>query len=238
MTNNSTGICNGKVNETWGQTYNGLQVVNDRPGYYTWTVSGANFGNALGTVILNGRSVPILAWTNTSLKIDPSGAQFNPQQPWNWGPMCTTLVIKTATGQQVSRGVSVVPAISTLIYGQCTYGAAYERNIMGLAPVLRPYDNPRSIDVNWVPQRGDQLVWSVSSLGCNHTAVITSVSRTISGNQTVYNLTIYQMNADNHNSVSTFNTTFAVTRQANGQLKIIVFPKFSTNSPGASGYDF
>ena len=237
MTNDNTGISNGKINETWGQTYNGLRVVNDTPGYYPWTVSGTNFGATKGTVTLNGRSVSIVQWTNTSITVDASGAQFNPQQPWNWGPMCTTLVVKTASGQQVTQGVNVAPAISTLIYGQCTFGAAYQRKLMGLAPVLSPYANATSIDVNWVPQRGDQLVWSVPSLGCKHTAVITNVSKTVSGNQTVYNLTIYQWNADNHNSVSTFNTMFAITRQSNGQLKVSAFPKCYCNGPDAYGYD-
>ena len=237
VTNNSTGICNGKVNETWGQTYNGCQVVNNTPGNYFWTITGTNFGSARGTVTLNGRSVPIRAWNNTSIQIEPSGAQFNPQQPWNWGPTCTTLVVKTVTGQQAVQGVNVVPALSGLIYGQCTYGAACERMLMGMSPILQPYANPRQIDANWVPQRGDQLVWSVPSLGCKHTAVITSVCKTVSGNQTFYNLTIFQMNADNHNSVSTFNTTFAVSRLANGQLQISLLPKFTLNGPDAYTYD-
>ena len=59
VTNNSTGICNGKVNETWGQTYNGCQVVNNTPDKYFWTITGTNFGSTWGTVTLNGRSVPI-----------------------------------------------------------------------------------------------------------------------------------------------------------------------------------
>ena len=97
--------------------------------------------------------------------------------------------------------------------------------MMGLTPVLQPYANPRQIDVNWVPQRGDQLVWNVPSLGCQHTAVVTGVGKTVSGNQTIYNLTIYQMNADLRNSVSTFQTTFTVTRQPNGQLVVSTLPE-------------
>ncbi len=237
VTNNSTGVCNGRVNETWGQTYNGCLVANNTPGTYPWTISGTNFGSSWGTVTLNGRSVPILAWSNTSIQINVSGAQFNPQQPWNWGPTCSNLVVTTATHRQVSQGVNVVPALSGLIYGQCTYGAAYERTAMGLSPILQPYNNPPQIGTNWVPQRGDQLVWNVPSLGCQHTAVITNVSKTVSGNQTVYSLTIYQMNADLRNSVSTFQTTFTVTRQPNGQLTVSASPKFSANSPGAGWYD-
>jgi len=101
----------------------------------------------------------------------------------------------------------------------------------------QPYANPAPIIANWVPQRGDQLVWKVPSLGCQHTAVITNVSKTVIGSQTVYNLTIYQSNADNHNSISTFQTSFAVARLANGQLAVSLLPKFSANSPTASGYD-
>ena len=44
VTNNSTGVCNGRVNETWGQTYNGCLVANNTPGCYPWTISGTNFG--------------------------------------------------------------------------------------------------------------------------------------------------------------------------------------------------
>ena len=90
---------------------------------------------------------------------------------------------------------------------------------------------------SWVPQRGDQLVWSVASTGGKHTGVITSVSKTVSGNQTVYSLVISQMNANCDNRVTTFNTTFTVTRQKNGTLIVSALPKFSTNSSGAYGYD-
>ena len=190
---------------------------------------------AQGTVTLNGRTVPIVpnGWGNSSITINPSGAQFDAQQPWNWGPMCTTLVIRTTAGQQVTQAMTVAPAISGLIYGQCTYWVAYERHTMGLSPFASPYNNANPIGSNWVPQRGDQLVWHVQSTGGNHTAVITSVSKTVTSNQTVYSLTLSQMNEDCRNSVTTFVTTFVVTKQVgNGSLVASALPKFSNNSAG------
>jgi len=77
----------------------------------------------------------------------------------------------------------------------------------------------------------------VASTGGKHRGVITSVSKTVSGNKSVYNLTISQMNANCDNKVTTFNTTFTVTRQTNGALVVSILPKFSTNSSGAYGYD-
>lgn len=237
------GISNGLVKEPYGITWNGFRVVNDTTAYYHWTVNGSGFGTAQGTVTLNGRSVPILAWSPTSITIAPSGAQFSadPTKPWNWQPAPhspnATLTIKTAglTGMQVSKGMDVVPAISEYIYGQCTYGAAYERYVLGKSPFSPTYSGYTSFSTNWVPQRGDQLVWIWNNGSNTHTAVITGVSKTVSGNKTTYTLTLYEWNLHSQNEVSTATTTFSLTKQANGQFVVTTFPWCATNaSPPAN----
>jgi hypothetical protein len=251
--NSSAGISNGLIEESAGTTWNGYHVVNDTTGYCPWTVTGTGFGTVQGTVTLNGRSVNVLSWSSTSIKIDPSGALFNPTQPWNWSPVSTTLTIKTATGMQVSQAVKVAPAISGLAYGQCTFGAAYERKVLNpnWTVFSSPYNSP-NINASWTPKVGDQLFWKwyatpSSTVLSQHTAVITYVSppvTTVSGKQTTttYTLKLYQWNLDSNNGIDTTETTtFSITKQANGQVVVTALPRFRTGSTFTAwtliGYD-
>lgn len=147
------GIYNGLVAMDCGKTWNGYRVVNDRTGTYPWKLSGQNFGSAVGTVTLGGQVVRITAWQPTSITIDPT-------LPWYSGRLLTTLRVRTATGLVVSQGVSVVPAISSRIYGQCTHFVAYRRKQMGLQPSPTAFGGYSAITASYVPKRGDQYQWN------------------------------------------------------------------------------
>jgi surface antigen len=218
---------------TVGRRWNGYFAVNDQRGLYTWTIAGSNFGNTRGQVRLAGRDVPILAWSNTQIRIDPSGAQINPSTPWNWQPMSATLVVRTSTGQEASRSVDIVPAIRSRIYEQCTWHVARRRIEMGLQPSPTAYGQYTAFSASWVPRAGDQLKWGgTPAAGGVHQAIIERVSGpVISGKVKTYTITLSQYNAGGHNEFNTFTTTFQVTGQTVTQL-----PKFRTGGVNATGY--
>jgi hypothetical protein len=232
-----TGITDGCIDMTWGKTYNGLRVVNDKAGVYRWTLTGRNFGPATtqfpaakGTVRLNGRAVPIVSWTDTEIVCDPSGAQINPTVPWNWGPMCTTLQVVRCDGRSVSMAVNICPSVNGVIYGQCVFYTMIRRAQMsGNYPIYYPFTSFNLIGAGWVPQRGDLLCWTG---GIPHQVIIESVQRTVNGNRIIYTLGISQQNADLKNGISTFTTFFVVTNTG----VVMQRPQFANGSATATGW--
>ena len=211
-----------------GDTYNGGRVVNDQPGTYFWEVSGSNFGNAKGTIQLGQTAVPaasLTEWTPTRIK-------FFPTVPYNSGPMCTVLTITTSAGLAVKMGVSIVPAIRTRIYGQCTWQVALARLNAGKQPSpvaypVSPEPNqppaPGKAPQGWtfitgdyIPQAWDQLEWNGL-----HTAIITTVSGpTSSGGITTWKVTVLEANADCKNGIKSSPSSFQV-QVTNGKKSII-----------------
>ncbi len=240
-TYDSAGLTNGLVDMSEGTTWNRYRAVNDHlesdgTSLFYWVINGRNFGSARGDVLLAGRQVPIGSWSDTRIVIYPSGQQLNPSRPWDWSPQCTTLTVRTNHGT-VAQGVNVVPAISTRIFQQCAWWVARRRIEMGLAPSPGAYANYTAFTPSWVPQRGDQLKWGgTAASGGYHTAIIESVSVQVSGNVTTYRLHISQYNVNRDNQYTEFDTTFQVTRQANGIKVVTQAPTFRKNGPGATGY--
>lgn len=230
ITNADSGISNGLVNCPLGTNYNGTRAVNDQPGMYPWTITGQNFGNQPGTVTLAGRTVPIIRWTNTSITIDPSGAQINPNASWNWGAMCTTLAIRRSDGRTASVAINISNAISSRLEGQCTQYVAWYRRSMGLQPSPFAYGGYTAFAVTYRPQRGDQLQWQVGQ--GKHAGIIDYVGAPVTINgRTNYPIRVAQRNAACTNQITTFDTSFAI----QGGM-IVALPKFSTNSGGALSY--
>jgi hypothetical protein len=228
------GITNGVVDMSIGKAYNGLRVINDEPGKYSWTIYGTNFGTKQGQVTIAGRTVAVTKWSNTQIIIAPTGAAINPRQPWSWGPMCTTTAIYTSNGTAF-YGVNIAPAIRTRIYGQCTWWVAYRRLIFGKLPSPSAYNVGLSLTPAWEPEVGDQLQFPLN--GFNHTAIIEDVIRNTSPTFIRYSIRISQYNATGRNEYGQFNTTFTVTRTSTGARgSIIEWPKFSTNGAAASRY--
>jgi hypothetical protein len=200
-TNNASGITKGRVDMSCGGTYNGYYVVNDQTGSYHWIILGSNFGTTPGRVTLAGRVAPIAAngWSPTRIEVSPT-------VPYNWGPMSTSLTISTSNGT-INKGVSIVPAVRTRIFGQCTWHVAVTRLNMGKQPSSSAYGGYSSITSSYVPQRGDQLQFSGS--GGKHAAIITGVGGpTQSGGITKWTLTVSEVNYDCKNSLRTYITTF------------------------------
>ncbi|MBI2479304.1 MAG: hypothetical protein HYV60_11915 [Planctomycetia bacterium] len=236
-TNTDAGIVNGTVQMDVGQAWNGYRVVNDRRGTYTWTLSGSNFGSRRGEVFLAGRSVPVRSWNDRSIVIDPSGEQIHPGSPHNWGPMSTTLVVRRSDGREAGQGVSIVPAIRTRVFEQCTWHVAKRRIEMGLTPSASAYGNYRELDARWTPRVGEQLKWGgTAARGGYHTAIIEGVERVNAPNETTYRLTISQYNARGRNEFSTFETTFRVGLRNNRPVTVLERPAFQWGGAAASGY--
>jgi hypothetical protein len=226
-TSAAAGVQNGLVNMSIGTAWNDYRAVNDQPGLYTWTINGTNFGTQRGEIRLAGQVVPVISWSNTSIRIDPSGAQFNAAQPWNWAPRNAALQITTAAGASVSQNVDVAPAIRSRVYGQCTWHVARRRLEMGLTPSPSAYGGYTAISPAWVPRAGDQLQWSGT-----HTAIIESVSApVVHGDLRIYWLTISQYNGTGSNEYGTFQTPFAVRGN-----RIEFSPSFRHNGAGATSY--
>jgi hypothetical protein len=185
-----------------GSNYNDDRVVNDTPGVYPWTVYGKNFGNAMGTATLNGQAVRITSWQSATITLDPT-------MPWPAGGVSTSLRIRTATGLEAVQYEQVIPAISSRIYGQCTYWVAFQRKWMGLLPSPTAYGGYSVITSKYVPKAGDQYQWTWS--GGKHTAIALRVTGPVSMNGAlVYSLTVDEMNADCRNGQKPFPATFAV----------------------------
>lgn len=232
IANVDSGISNGLVAipAGLGTNLNGSRAVNDQAGVYPWTLNGQGFGNQAGSVTLAGRSVPVVSWTNTTITINPTGAQINPAQPWNWGAMSTTLAVRTSDGRTVSQGLGISNALRTRLEGQCTQYCAFYRLSMGLQPSATAYGGYAPFAANYVPRRGDQYQWAVGQ--GKHCGMVDSVGAPVTVNgTTTFSIRIAQRNADARNSFSTFDTTFAV---RNGV--IVALPKFSNNSASATSY--
>lgn len=248
ITNSDSGIANGLVQEPLGHLYDGYRVVNDEPGFATWTITGAGFGTTVGVVTLNGQTVPPTTtngkpnWSDTSIGINPSGIQINAADHWNWpspvtaAPVSTKLIIRTANGQTFSTDVQVVPAIKTRVYGQCPWWVAFRRKEMHLTLSPSAYGGYTAISGAWQPHVGEQLafIWTKNGTQFKHQAIIETVGPAVTvGQTTTYALTISQYNANVDNQKTTFDTTFSVKR-ANGSNTVTALPKFSTSSVGAS----
>ena len=202
VTISDAGISDGMAAMDCGQSYNGYRVVNDAPGVYPWTVSGANFGPSKGgTVTLNGQPVPVINWQTTAIKLDPT-------LPWGSTAGSMLLQIRTAAGSQVTKSVLVAPAISTRIYGQCTYLVALIRHQMMKTPSSTAYGGYSALTASYVPRAGDQYQWTWS--GGKHAAIATAVSSSQKAGVVTYAVTIQEMNVDCKNGTDNFVAQFAV----------------------------
>ncbi|MCD9189628.1 MAG: IPT/TIG domain-containing protein [Pyrinomonadaceae bacterium] len=220
VTNSSSGISNGRVSMSCGASWNGNFVINDKPSVYQITINGNNFGTTRGTVTIAGRNAPILSWSNTTIKIDPT-------LDWWASPMSAVLRISTASGTYLNWGIDVVPAISSRIYGQCTYHVAYQRKQMGMQPSPTAYGGYTAIAGNYIPRRGDQYQWGSG----DHTGIVTAVSAPVSssGGIKTWNITISEQNADCRNGLKTYTAQFQ-TKTVNGITTVMIYPKSSVSS--------
>jgi hypothetical protein len=217
-----SGISNGKVSMTCGQTANGNYAINDQVGVYPLTIYGNNFGSARGAVSIAGRNSPILSWSNTAIKIDPT-------LDWWANPMSAVLKITTSSGSVLNSGINIVPAISSRIYGQCTYRVALTRKQLGLQPSPSAYGGYTTISSSYVPRAGDQYQWG----GGSHTGIATGVSGPVAsaGGIKTWNITISEQNADCRNGLNTYTAQFQ-TKTVNGSTTVTIKPKSSVTSYG------
>lgn len=219
-TDSSAGITNGLVTMSCGTAYNGGRAVNDKPDAYHWIINGSNFGTTPGSVTLAGRAVPIApnGWSPTRIEMMPT-------VPYTWGPMTTLLTLSTSKGT-VNTGVGIVPAVSTRIFGQCTWYVAMTRLNMGKQPSPTAYGGYSSMTASYVPQRGDQVqFYQLINSSNKHAAIITAVSSPTQINGiTKWTLTVSEMNYDCRHSTRSYTTTFEV---KNGQ--VLQYPKASIN---------
>lgn len=231
VTQTDAGVTNGRADMSIGPNFNGKLVVNDEPGKFTWTIRGSGFGTTSGTVTLYGRTVPVISggWTNTAIKVNVSGAQINPARPWDWAPLSTTLTVKTAAGQTANKGVEIIPAIKTRVFGQCTHQVALRRYQMGMLPSPTAYGGYTGITAAWVPARGNQLQWPVGS--GKHTGIIESVRSATANGVTTYTVTLSQRNARGNNEYNEFSTTFSVRGGS-----VLTTPRFSNSSSQATSF--
>jgi len=231
VTNTNSGITNGRVDESIGTAYNGKLVVNDETGAYPWTIKGTAFGTTPGSVYLYGRKSPVLSWSDTAIKVDVSGAQVNPSQPWNWAGLSTTLRVQTAAGASVDQGVEIVPAVKTRIFGQCAYWVAFRRHQLGMTPSPTAYGGYTTIGTSWVPKKGDQLQFTFD--GGLHSAIIESVTGPTvqSDSTTTYSVTISQLNAAGHNEYSEYTSPFKFRGTS-----VLSKPKFASWGTEATSY--
>ncbi len=206
--------------------YNGYRVINDVAGAYPWTLYGANFGTARGSITLGSMTVPIQSWTATSIRIDPTA-------PYYAVPTSLLLTVRRADGATVSTSVSVAPSIRTRVYKQCTYHVAKRRLEMGRQPSATSYGGYAALE-QWSPMRGDQLHWNGA-----HTAIIESIGLPIAGpfgsGETTIPITISQSNVPCGNGVTSYSTRYKY-RVQNNVRTVLERPKYSANSGGASGY--
>jgi surface antigen len=226
------GINDGKVDMgKCGGGYDGGRAVNNQPNTFFWTLNGSNFGTTKGTIVLAGITVPATAitqWTATTI-------EFYPTVPYNWGPLSTSLSLTTAAGAKTNSGISLIPAIMTRIFGQCTYFVALTRMNAGKQPSTGAYPPGAGwlqITSAYAPQLWDQLVWewSDSSGAHQHTAIITNLSAPVrSGNVTTWTVTIGEMNAACNNLVSSRTSNFQV---QNGTITKTIQTNATTLAPG------
>lgn len=197
ITSTASGVENGLVKMSCGPKYNGGRAVNDTPDTYSWTIVGGNFGSSRGSVTLAGRTVLITSWSSNKIVGYPS-------VPYTSGPMSTTLKVTTVNGT-LSYGVSIVPAIKSRIFGQCTHLVALKRKSLGLSPSTTAYGGYSSFTTSWVPRVGDQLQWNGT-----HTAIIVAVNAYYNNGWSRYNIQVSEQNYDCKNSTRTFWDYFEV----------------------------
>lgn len=197
ITTAAAGVENGLVKQSCGAKYNGSRAVNDTAETYSWTIVGGNFGSSQGSVTLAGRTAKITSWSSTKIVIYPSVL-------YTTGPMSTTLKITTSNGT-VSHGVSIVPAIKTRIFGQCTHHVALKRLSLGLTPSSGAYSGYSPVTTSWVPRVGDQIQWNGT-----HTAIIVAVNAYYNNGWSRYNIQVSEQNYDCKNSTRTFWDYFEV----------------------------
>jgi hypothetical protein len=190
-------VDNGLVTMTCGSKYNGWRAVNDTTDTYSWIIVGDNFGSSQGSVTLAGRSARIASWTANKIIAYPS-------VPYDSGPMSTLLKITTVNGT-LSYGVSIVPAIKSRVFGQCTHHVAYKRKTLGLSVSPTAYGGYSSFSTTYVPRVGDQLQWNGK-----HTAIIVAVNAYYDGGWSRYNIQVSEQNYDCRNSTRTFWDYFEV----------------------------
>lgn len=224
------GILDGVVDmKPCGTQYDGGRAVNNEPSFFYWDLYGTNFGSSKGAIQLGSVPVPassITQWTATYVR-------FYPTVPYNWGPVTTILSITTSAGGTSKTAVSIVPAIKTRIFGQCTWYVALTRLNAGKQPSPTAYPSGggwNQISASYIPQLWDELVWewSDSSGQHKHTAIITGVTKstTIAG---AWAVTITEANAACSNQITSLPSTFQV---QNGTIVKAIHTKAVNLGPG------
>lgn len=216
----AAGVTNGLVSMDCGQAYNGGRAVNDNSDTYAWYINGGNFGSTTGSVTLAGIPCRIVSWSSTRIVVYPS-------VPYYWGPICALLTVRVSSGGSTIYGVSVVPAIRSRIFGQCTHHVALSRINMGRQPSPTAYGGYSAITTSYEPRVGDQMQWQG-----RHTAIITAVNAYYSGGWRRYNVQISERNADCHNGLNVYWDYFEV-GVVNGQTRVTHYIQSSVRSFGS-----
>ena len=229
VTNKDSGINNGRVAMPCGHVYDGLLVLNDQLGTYPWTIRGSNFGSTKGSVQIGSQNAVIKSWSPSIIVADGT-------LPWNSG-LTTIQVAVITSGGKNSLSIGVVPAIRSRIYGQCTWWVARRRLEMGLQPSLGSWSSNVTLDGSYIPQRGDQYVFT-TSFG-KHTAIAESVSggnpvAITGGTRRSWTVNLSQYNASCTNKQGSFSATFQVDT-VSGKKSVTQGIKFSASSQPAIG---
>lgn len=225
--NSDTGVVNGTVRMDIGKKYNGALVINDTAGVYPWTISGGGFGSKIGTVSLNGRSLPVTSWSDSRITVNLSTRDLNSKAPLEFkSDFSHQLKVATKSGKNATRTVWWVPAVEGRIFGQCTWYVAWKRKAAGLG--ILSYRGYATMAPTWRPAELQGLKWGVSY----HNALIERVEalKDNRGKLTgAYRLTIGEFNAGRANAYSQYEVTV---NPAKGQ-----YPGASyKNGDKASGY--
>ena len=123
--------------------------------------------------------------------------------------------------------MSVVPAIKSRIFGQCTHHVALTRINMGRQPSPAAYGGYSTMTTSYEPRVGDQLQWRG-----RHTAIITSVNAYYIGGWRRYNIQISERNADCRNGHKVYWDYFEV-GVVNGQTCVTPYIQSSVRSLGS-----
>jgi hypothetical protein len=172
-----------------------------------WIVEGKGFGNNTGTIIINDNRIKfrIVSWTDSriKLKINTTTPEFTYKEN-------VKITAKNTNNIAASFSLNVVGSINLRTYGQCTWYVAYRRLGAKLSPPDSPYSTIGKIDIKYIPQQWDCLVFD------GHVAIITSAVRKIEDKNkktTTYSFTIGEMNVNWCECESSKNVTFVVDEQ-------------------------